>query len=146
MMGLEPPARFPARGSSRLPATRTTPPNGLRTSCCPRYSSSCVPPTRGRSLRPLSMSSTLPSEPRRPETPPDAGPIKPMTTEAPDQGRTAFARPAWGGAFARLSEADREAPLSPADLDRLATAAVLIGRDAESVEILTRTHHELPRE
>ena len=51
-----------------------------------------------------------------------------------DRGREAYARQAWGEAYARLAAADREGPLGPEDLERLATAAYLVGRDAESAD------------
>jgi hypothetical protein len=59
-----------------------------------------------------------------------------------DQGRESFGRQAWADAFAQLSAADREAPLAPEDLERLATAAYLLGRDADSTDIWARAHHE----
>jgi DNA-binding NarL/FixJ family response regulator len=59
-----------------------------------------------------------------------------------DRGREAFARRAWGDAYAELSAADREAPLAPEDLERLATAAYLAGRDAESADLLARAHQQ----
>ncbi len=65
------------------------------------------------------------------------------TAEARARGRESFARRAWGDAFAELSAADRDAPLGPEDLGRLATAACLMGRDEDSVELWERAHHEL---
>ena len=59
------------------------------------------------------------------------------------QGRSAFAAHAWAEAYERLSAADRQAPLEPGDLERLATAAYLVGRDDESAELWARAHHEL---
>lgn len=59
-----------------------------------------------------------------------------------DRGRSAFARQAWGEAFAHFSAADRETPLDPWDLERLATAAFLVGREVESADIWARAHHE----
>jgi len=59
-----------------------------------------------------------------------------------ERGREAFARRAWGESYAQLSAADREAPLEPQDLERLATAAYLLGRDADSADIWARAHHE----
>lgn len=56
-------------------------------------------------------------------------------------GRAAFDREAWSDACALLSAADREAPLEPDDLDRLATAAHLIGKDTESAEARTRAYN-----
>jgi DNA-binding CsgD family transcriptional regulator len=57
-----------------------------------------------------------------------------------DDGRTAFERAAWSEAYRLLSAADAETPLDPADLDRLATAAYLIGEDAVSAQAHTRAH------
>jgi tetratricopeptide (TPR) repeat protein len=45
-------------------------------------------------------------------------------------------------AFERLSAADRAAPLAPDDLERLAAAAYLVGRDNESAELWARAHQE----
>lgn len=65
------------------------------------------------------------------------------SAEARERGREWFDRRAWADAVAELSAADREAPLEPEDLERLATAAYLIGRDEDSVEVWERAHHEL---
>ena len=46
-----------------------------------------------------------------------------------NRGRECFARRAWADAYAQLSAADREAPLEPEDLERLAMAAYLVGAD-----------------
>jgi DNA-binding NarL/FixJ family response regulator len=58
------------------------------------------------------------------------------------QARAAFAAGAWSEAYDSLAAADREAPLDPADVERLATAAKLLGRDAESIDLLTRAHRD----
>ena len=55
------------------------------------------------------------------------------------QGRTAFGYGVWGQAFADLSAADQEGPLAAADLQRLAIAAYLLGRDADCEELLAPT-------
>jgi ATP/maltotriose-dependent transcriptional regulator MalT len=65
--------------------------------------------------------------------------------EALDRGRESFGRRAWGDAFAQLSAADRESPLEAEDLERLATAAYLIGRDDDGDDAGTRAHHEFLR-
>ena len=44
-------------------------------------------------------------------------------------------------AYTRLDALDRRSPLGPEDVERLATAAYLIGKDAESYDLLTRAHH-----
>jgi hypothetical protein len=45
-----------------------------------------------------------------------------------DQGRMSAQKQAWGAAFAQLSEADRQTPLDPEDLQLLSMAAHLIKR------------------
>lgn len=57
------------------------------------------------------------------------------------RGRDAFGRRAWGDAYAALAAADGQAPLAGEDLERIATAAHLTGRDAESAELWARAHH-----
>jgi DNA-binding CsgD family transcriptional regulator len=64
------------------------------------------------------------------------------TADTRDRGRESFGRGAWADAFAQLSAADRETPLGPEDLERLATAAYLVGRDADSDEVWARAHQE----
>ena len=69
-----------------------------------------------------------------------------MTASASlDQGRAAFERQAWGNAYQQLTAADREAALEPEDLERLAIAAHLVGRDAESADAWARAHHAFLR-
>ena len=62
--------------------------------------------------------------------------------DALDQGRSAVARQAWADAHERLSAADQAAPLEPDDLELLAAAAFLVGRDDESAEAWARAHQE----
>jgi DNA-binding CsgD family transcriptional regulator len=61
-------------------------------------------------------------------------------SDALTEGRAAFAREAWSEARARLAEADAITPLGHADLDRLATAAHLTGRDEEAAAARTRAY------
>jgi DNA-binding CsgD family transcriptional regulator len=61
--------------------------------------------------------------------------------EALQRGRRAFERGEWGAAFAQLSAADLQRRLQPDDLDLLATAAHLVGKDEEGAEAWTRAHH-----
>jgi DNA-binding NarL/FixJ family response regulator len=59
--------------------------------------------------------------------------------EAPLQrGRDAYDRQAWSQAYTALAEADGASPLDAEDLDRLATAAYLIGLDDASAAARTR--------
>ena len=58
------------------------------------------------------------------------------------RGRDAFERQAWGDAYAQLSAADRDRPLGAADIDRLARAAYLTGREDESADAWARAHHQ----
>lgn len=57
-----------------------------------------------------------------------------------DRGRESLRNQAWGDAFSQLSAADREAMLEPADLEGLAHAAHLIGRETDSMDLLARAH------
>jgi DNA-binding CsgD family transcriptional regulator len=52
----------------------------------------------------------------------------------------AYARRAWGEAYARLTEADADQPLSPQHLEQLAVAAHCIGKTDESTEAWGRAH------
>jgi ATP/maltotriose-dependent transcriptional regulator MalT len=62
-----------------------------------------------------------------------------------DQGRTSFARRAWSAAHQHFTAAQETAPLDVEDLERLAAAAYLIGRDEECTEIWARAHDESVR-
>jgi DNA-binding NarL/FixJ family response regulator len=57
-------------------------------------------------------------------------------------GQEAFERQAWAEAYNQLSAADRETPLEPEDLERLATAAYLLGTNADGADILARAHQK----
>ena len=57
-----------------------------------------------------------------------------------ERARRAFARKAWAESYRLLETADHEAVLQPEDLERLGTAAYLIGRDAESETFRARAH------
>jgi len=62
-------------------------------------------------------------------------------TEAPlDRGRESFERKAWAESHRLLQAAEREAPLEPEDLERLAMAAYLTGLDDESENAMARAH------
>ena len=56
------------------------------------------------------------------------------------RGRQCYATSAWADAFALLSQADKEIPLSVADLELLATSAYLIGQDGVFLSALDRAH------
>jgi DNA-binding CsgD family transcriptional regulator len=68
------------------------------------------------------------------KSPPDAAAL--------ELGRAAYARSAWREAYEQLYAADQNTPLLPEDLELLATSAYLVGKDEESVEVLTRLHNE----
>jgi len=57
-------------------------------------------------------------------------------------GREAFERGAWATAYGAFTAADRETPLAPNDIERLAVAARLVERDAEAVALMERAHGE----
>jgi DNA-binding NarL/FixJ family response regulator len=63
-------------------------------------------------------------------------------TGALDRGRDAFQRKAWASAFDELTAAAEQSPLDPADLELLATAAYLAGRDDNSAAAWEQAHHE----
>ena len=60
-----------------------------------------------------------------------------------DDGRQAFARQEWREAYAQLADADAAGALEPADLELLAQAAYLRGRDAEAASLLSRAYQAL---
>ncbi len=57
------------------------------------------------------------------------------------QGRNAYRRRAWADAYGHLSLAERKNPLDCEDLEALATAAYLTGRDQDYLAALDRAHH-----
>jgi DNA-binding CsgD family transcriptional regulator len=63
------------------------------------------------------------------------------STAALERGRAAFERRQWKVAYDGLLAADAEQPLAPEDLECLATAAHLIGRENDVSAALTRAHH-----
>jgi len=60
-------------------------------------------------------------------------------------GHEFFERQAWADAYAQLAAADREEPLALEDLERLATAAYLAGRDGACASAWARAHRESVR-
>ncbi len=58
-----------------------------------------------------------------------------------DQARKSFAERAWAKAFAAFSRADDETPLQAEDLELLAMAAYLIGRDDDYLSTLERAYN-----
>jgi DNA-binding CsgD family transcriptional regulator/uncharacterized protein YjiS (DUF1127 family) len=63
------------------------------------------------------------------------------STDALERGRTAYAAWAWTETYESLSEADRTTPLRAEDLELLATAAYMLGREEEWLRVLERAHH-----
>lgn len=57
-----------------------------------------------------------------------------------DRGREHYLDQAWSRAFECLTAADRTDPLGAANLEMLATAAYMLGRDADYVAALRRAH------
>src|SRR5512144_1206790 len=60
--------------------------------------------------------------------------------QAVAEGRESLRQQKWSAAFTHLSAADREAELEPEDLEALASAAYLTGKEAERGELLARAH------
>ena len=56
------------------------------------------------------------------------------------RARKSLEQRAWADAYRLFEAADREAPLEPEDLERLATAAYLMGREDESEAVWERAH------
>ena len=63
------------------------------------------------------------------------------STDALERGREAFAGRFWSDAFEALSIADGATPLSADDLELLARAAYMLGRDDDYLGGLERAHH-----
>ena len=61
------------------------------------------------------------------------------------RGRESFRLQAWTDAYAALVRADRDSSLEPADLERLAVAAYLVGRDSDSIDAWARAMGQLER-
>ncbi|MGI9624308.1 MAG: tetratricopeptide repeat protein, partial [Acidimicrobiales bacterium] len=59
-----------------------------------------------------------------------------------DRGRDAFDRRAWGRAYDHLVAAAEHGPLDVEDLERLACAAYVTGRNDESSEVWAKAHQE----
>jgi DNA-binding NarL/FixJ family response regulator len=58
-----------------------------------------------------------------------------------ERGRAAYANGAWNEAFESLASADRAAPLGAGDLELLARASYMLGRDDDYIGGLERAHH-----
>ena len=58
-----------------------------------------------------------------------------------ERGRAACARRAWAEAHESLVRVDAASPLAVDDVEQLATAAYMLGRDDESMSLLERAHH-----
>jgi tetratricopeptide (TPR) repeat protein len=71
-----------------------------------------------------------------PNKPPIAG------REQLHRGRSSYSRRCWADAFDALSQADRISPLEADDLECLATAAYLVGRDEDYLAILERAYRQ----
>ena len=62
-----------------------------------------------------------------------------------EQGREAFSQGEWGKTYNLLASIDNESPLQPSDLELLATAAYMTGRDADCIDFWSRAHQEYIR-
>jgi DNA-binding CsgD family transcriptional regulator/tetratricopeptide (TPR) repeat protein len=58
-----------------------------------------------------------------------------------ERGRAACAGRAWGDAYTSLTKVDQLVGLDASDLELLATAAYMLGRDDEFMTLLERAHH-----
>jgi len=65
-----------------------------------------------------------------------------VSVDALRHARASYERQSWRQAYELLSAADREQPLGPEDLDRLATCALMLGNESESADVWAKAHHE----
>jgi tetratricopeptide (TPR) repeat protein len=72
----------------------------------------------------------------------DALPLPNAVRESLHLGRSSYSHCCWADAFDAFSQADRISPLEADDLERLATAAYLLGRDDDYVAILERAYRQ----
>lgn len=63
-------------------------------------------------------------------------------SDALNQGRKAFREESWMEAYELLASADHQTSLAPEDLEQLAKAAYLIGKESECTDIWARAHQE----
>ncbi len=63
------------------------------------------------------------------------------SAKALESGRAAFEDRRWREAYEQLSKAAAESPLPPTDLELLASAAYLTGREADATNAWTEAHH-----
>src|SRR5262245_66695680 len=61
------------------------------------------------------------------------------------RGREALRQKAWAEAYALMSEAQRATPVEPEDLERLALAAYLVGKDDDSAAAWLGAHQGFAR-
>ena len=59
-----------------------------------------------------------------------------------DQARVAYRKGDWARSFKLLASLDKESPLQPSDLELLATAAYMTGRDTDCIDFWSRAHQE----
>jgi tetratricopeptide (TPR) repeat protein len=71
------------------------------------------------------------------------GKLKPVGARSDElkRGRQRYRERAWAHAYEALSHADQKAPLEAEDLERLALAAYLVGRDEEYLKVLERAYN-----
>lgn len=63
-----------------------------------------------------------------------------LSSAVADAARADFDNGVWSAAYWRFSAADRDDPLGPDDLERLAVAAQLVGEDETSASCWERAH------
>ena len=68
-------------------------------------------------------------------------PVRPRKRHELDRARQSYRQRAWADAYQALSHADRETPLEAKDLELLAMAAYLVGRDEEYLGTLERAYN-----
>ena len=59
-----------------------------------------------------------------------------------ERGRESFRRQAWAAAYTTLAHVDQSVSLGAEDVERLAIAAYLLGKDADSEDLWARAHKQ----
>jgi DNA-binding CsgD family transcriptional regulator len=68
-------------------------------------------------------------------------PVNPSKRHELERGRQHYRQRAWADAFQAFLRADQETPLEAEELELLAMAAYLVGRDDEYISVLERAHY-----
>jgi hypothetical protein len=68
-------------------------------------------------------------------------PVQPVSARVLERARAAYTARAWLEAHEAFSRADDDGALEAEDLELLAMAKLMLGRDDEAIAVLERAHH-----